>query len=150
MAKLFYDLLLLGVAIQLSCYLLFQFNFFGGLISYPLGSISQLYGSGSIFSITVYGAIIGGAGAVAILVVGLLTRAGVYAIFALLIWAIGCIVTYIYPFFIAIPNTIGAFIDTTGLPSTITNTFVIFLTVIFLMAGFWYLFGLVIQRPPEG
>jgi hypothetical protein len=153
--KLFYNALLLGVSLQLSCYLLWGFNFFGGLIQYPLGNVSDL---SSIFSIDAFHVLVGVGGGLAIGLAALLLKQGVYAIYAMLLWAIGVMFNLISTFFLAIPNTIGAFLPASTNPlaytngvfdptvSPLTNPIIIFIGIIFAFGAWMYMFGLVIQR----
>lgn len=149
MAKLFINALIFGVCLQLICYLMWAFNVFGGLLLYPFGDVSML---STTFSINVYSALIGIGGGVAIGLAALLLKQGVYAVFAMLLWAIGCMFNVIQSFFLAIPNTIASFLpnSTNPLPAVDgvypTNPLIIVLGVIFAFAAWMYLFGLVIQR----
>ena len=146
MNKLFQELLPLGVALQLACYLCWAFNPFGNLIQYPLGDVSSIQ---SVFSIDIYSALLGIGGAAIIGVAALLLRPGLYAIYAMLIWGIGTAFRVIQTFFLAIPNTIGALIPASTNPNPAVfpvNPISVFVTVVIGYAAFWWLFGLVVQR----
>ena len=146
MAKLFISALIFGLSLQVTCYLFWAFNFFGGLIEYPLGDVASL---SSLFSINVYSVLIGIGGGLAIGLAALLLKQGTYAIYAMLLWAIGCMFNIIQTFFLAIPNTIGALFppETNPNPAAFpVNPLVVVLGVVFAFAAWMYMFGLVIQR----
>lgn len=148
--KLFYGALVFGVSLQVTCYLFWAFDFFGDLISYPLGDVSSLQ---NVFSIDGYTVLIGIGGGIAIGLASLLLRQGTNAIYALLIWAIGCIFSVIRSFFLVIPNVIGAFFppETNPNPATFgTNPIIVVIGIIFVFGAWMYLFGLVIQRDSTG
>jgi hypothetical protein len=141
--------LFFGVALQIICYLVWAFDVFGGLMVYPYGDVAALTGDGGIFNLDVYNTLIGIGGGIAIGLAGLLLKQGVYAVFAMLLWAIGCITNVINSFFLAIPNTIASFIpeSTNPLPGQV-HPFTVVIGIIFAVAAWLYLFGLVIQREP--
>jgi hypothetical protein len=147
MAKLFVSALVFGLSLQLVCYLFWAFDFFGGIISYPFGDAASAVSS--VFSINAYSVLIGVGGSLAIGLAALLLRQGTYAIYAMLIWAIGCMFNIIQTFFLAIPNTIGALlpVETNPNPAVFPiNPLIVVVGVIFVFAAWMYLFGLVIQR----
>ena len=148
MVKLFMNLLYLGLAVQLTAYLFWQVNFFGDLVSYPV-SVSNLYGSGSMISLNAYSMIIGLAGASVIGVGALLLKTGVYAVFAMLLFGVGVMFTFTQGFFLAIPNTLAAFLpaSTNPVPGSL-NPILVVISIIFAFAAFMYFFGLCIQRDP--
>lgn len=144
--KLFVNALVFGVALQLTSYLLWAFNVFGGIISYPLGDVSSL---NNIFSLSLFDAVIGVGGAAAIGLAALLLRQGTYAIYAMLLWGIGSMFKVIQTFFLVIPNTLGALIPPEANPNPAVfpvNPLIVVLAAIFLFAAWVYLFKLVIQR----
>jgi hypothetical protein len=151
MGKLFINYLMLGVSVQAVCYLFWVFNLFGGLIEYPLGDVSSL---SSLFSIDAYSVLIGFGGAAIIGLAAWLFKQGTYAIYAMLIWAIGCMFNIVKTFLVVIPNTIGALLpnSTNPLPpDPVTGVYptnpLIVVVVFFFTFGAWlYFFGLVIQR----
>ncbi|MFA5365968.1 MAG: hypothetical protein WC325_12365 [Candidatus Bathyarchaeia archaeon] len=149
--KILVNFLIFAMALQIVCYLFWVFNVFGGLIKYPLGDTSQL---SNIFSISAFDAVVGIGGAVGIGLAMLLLKQGTYAIYAMLLWAIGVIFKVIQTFILVIPNTIGALLPnaanplppdpTTGVYPT--NPLVVVVVLIFTFGAWWYMFGLVIQR----
>jgi len=136
----------LAVALQAAAYLFWAFNVFGGLIVYPLGDISAL---NNVFSINTYSALIGIGGAALIGLAGLLLKQGVYAVYAMLLWAIGVMFSVVQTFVLVIPNTLAAFLPeaTNPLPGS-TNPLIIVISLFFAFGAWMYMFGLVIQREP--
>jgi|WetSurMetagenome_2_1015567.scaffolds.fasta_scaffold125096_2 hypothetical protein len=144
--KLFYNYLLLAVCIQLVAYMIWAFDWFGGLVSYPLGDVASLT---SIFDINVYTVLIAGVGAAAIGLAAVLLRQGIYALYAMLLWAIGVMFKIVSTFVLVIPNMITAFLPASTNPNPAlfpVNPLIVIISFIFVFAAWWYLFGLVIQR----
>ena len=142
--KLFYNALLFGVCTQLFCYISYAFHYLP--LNYPYGNITGLYGSGGVFSITAFSALVGIGTAAGIGIAALLLKQGVYAIFAMLLFGIGIMFNFIGNFFLAIPNTIAAFISATGLTVAQTQPFLVVLSVIFAFSAWWFMFELIVQR----
>ncbi len=144
MSKLAISMLYFLVAFQITSYLCWAFNLFGGLIEYPLGGVDTL---NSIFSLNVYTVIIGAGGAIGIGLAALLLRQGVYAIYAMLLWGIGVIFSVFQTFILAIPNTLAALIPeaTNPLPGQ-TNPLIVVVVFLFTFGVWWFIFGMVIQR----
>mgnify|MGYP001608378146 CR=1 FL=1 len=150
-------MLVFGVSLQLAAYLLWAFNILGAIgITYPFGSADQLNNISGVFSLTPWTALIGGVGAI-IGIVALLLRAGTYAIYAVLIFAVGVFFSVLSPFFLAIPNTIAALIPGTTNPfsyvngtyvptSSFPNPIATVIGVIFAFAVFFFVFEMVLQR----
>ena len=147
--KLFYSMMLLTISIQLTSYLLWSFNFFGGIIQYPFGSATDLNNLSNTFSLTSFNALLGIGGAALIGLAALLLRQGTYAIYAMLIWAIGVFFNVVKGFVLAIPNTVAALlpVETNPLGAGAINPLQVVIGFIILFAGFMFLFELVIQRP---
>ena len=146
MAKLFISSLIFLVALQITCYLFWAFNFFGGLVEYPLGDISSLQTLFVVDKDTIILAIIGGT---AIGFASLILRQGINAVYATIIWAVGCMFTVFRTFFLAIPNTIGALFPPETNPNPVLfpiNPFVVVISFVFLFGAWWFFFGLVVQR----
>jgi hypothetical protein len=151
-------MLFVFVALQITCYLFGAFNIFGGLINYPLGDMSN-FSNLFNFNIT-YLALVGGGGAVAIGLAMLLLKQGVYAIYAMILWAVGIVFDVFGKFVLAIPNTIAAIIPPQTNPfaytngvfdpsvSPLTNPFIIVIVFLFTFGAWWYLLGIIIQRDP--
>lgn len=137
-----------GIGVQLFCYLFWAFNVFGGLIQYPLGNAADINNLNNMFSINLWTALVGGAGVV-ISIAALLLRQGTYALYALLLFAIGVFFNVVKGFVLVVPNTIAALLPASTNPlGTGTNPIAVVVGVIVLIAGFMYVFGLVIQREP--
>ena len=144
--KLFYSLLVFGISFQIAAYLMWTFNVVPGL-SYPL-DLSQtsawfsLDNFWSSFSLAV-------AGSVGIGLAMLLLRQGTYALYAMLIWAIGVFLPMVKDFFLVIPNTLGAilgpFFEYSN-PTTGVNPLLVVITLIFAFAAWMFLMEMVTQR----
>jgi hypothetical protein len=144
--KAFYNMLFFAVALQSACFLMSAFKVFGPVLNYPMGDSSSLLSLKSMFQLTPFTAIMGVSGAAAVTIVGILTRSGTYALYAVLIFAIGAFFPIAQYFFLAIPNTIGAIVAATGAGSDIVNPLGVTLG---LWVAVWivlYVFGLFFQR----
>jgi hypothetical protein len=147
MAKLFINALIFGIAFQLTCYMFWAFSSFGGLIQYPFGNANEVANINSMFSLNLWSALVGGTGVV-ISIAALLLRQGTYALYAMLLFAIGVFFPIVSTFVLAIPNTIAGLASSMGLSAAVTGPFATFIGVICVFGGFMYVFGLVIQRDP--
>lgn len=147
MSKLFINALIFGIAFQLTCYMFWAFSSFGGLIQYPFGNANEITNLQTMFSLNAWAVLVSGVG-VATSIVALLLRQGTYAIYALLIFAIGIFFPIVSTFVLAVPNTIAGLAATMGLTSAVTGPISTFIGVICVFGGFMYMFGLVIQRDP--
>jgi hypothetical protein len=146
MAKsLFYELMTLGIGIQLACYLVWSFNMFGSRVVYPLGSASDLTNLNNLFSIDLWSGLIGLAG-IGISIVTLLLKQNTYAIYAMLLFAFGIFFNIVKTFLFAIPNTVTAIFASANVPAGATTPLQVVIGVIVVFAGFIYLFELAIQR----
>jgi len=144
----FETLLVFGVAFQIVAYLFWAFDVCP-FIEYPI-SVDSIQNS---FTITPFSLMFAGAGAAAIGLAAMLLRAGTYAVYAMLLWAIGTILPVVSNFFLAIPNTLGAlmpFLFSANAPSNPfpgeTNPLFAVIIVIFTFSAYWFLFRLVTQR----
>lgn len=147
MANMFYSMLLFGVCLQLASYILWAFGILNAIgINYPMGNANQIGTLTSVFSYAPFLALIGGTG-IAFGIIALLTRAGSFPIYAVLIFSIGIFVPVVGPFFLAIPNTIAALIpsSTNPLPGQI-NPIATVIGVAFIFAIFFYIFEMTLQR----
>lgn len=143
--RAFYTLLIFGIAFQCASYLLWAFDV-DPQMSYPLGNVSNI---SSVFSLTPFSLAFTATGAVAIGLASLLLRAGTYAYYAVLVWVIGTMVPIVQTFFLAIPNTIGAFIPASANPNPAVfpiNPLMIVVGAIFAVAAFFFLVELAAQR----
>jgi hypothetical protein len=146
MGKLFINFLVFTVALQSVCYLVWAFNLFAGKIEYPIGDVSSL---NSLFSIDTYSVLIGVGGAAIIGLAAWLFKQGTYAIYAMLLWAIGCMFNIVKTFLIVIPNTIGALLPASTNPDPAlfpVNPLIVVIIFYFTFGAWLYFFGLVIQR----
>ncbi len=144
--KGFINMLFLMVALQSACFLCAAFQVFGSAINYPMGSTADVLQLQNLFQLTPFTALMGLGGAAAVTIIGILTRSGTYALYAVLIFGIGAFFPIAQYFFLSVPNTIGAIIGTLGVGSDIINPIV---ATLGLWVAVWvvlYLFGLVFQR----
>jgi len=147
MSKLFWSLLWFGICVQAAAYITWAYRFFGDSVVYPITTdAANVLG---VFTITPYTLMFCGAGAAAIGLGAIVTRSGTYALYAVLIWAIGCFITNVSGFFLAIPNTLGALLpaSTNPDPAAFSVHPVVQLLVIFATISLWVLlFGYAMQR----
>lgn len=135
--RLFYTLLVFGLSLQFSAYLLQVFEIC------PSGSIPLGVGPDAIaatFSIEVVALLI--SGNTAITIVALLLRQGTYALYAMLIWSLGVMLPIVRDFFLAIPN----FITAMPIPSTVSTPLALVVGAVFAFAGFMFFIELTTQR----
>jgi hypothetical protein len=144
MGNLFYNLLLFGIAIQLAAYLTWSFNIFAGYVQYPLGSAAEINNLNNIFNIDLWSGLVGGTGII-ISIAMLLLRQGTYAVYALLLFAIGVFFNIVKGFVFAIPNTVSALFASAGV-GDVASPIQVVIGVIVMFAGFMYVFELAIQR----
>ena len=136
------------LSLEIVCYLFQAFDVFGGIITYPLGSISNLTTLESWFSITPFGALVG-TGAVVTGIAMLLFRQNTYAIYACFIFGFGIIFTGVSQIVLAVPNMLGAILNMVPEINPVAggvNPFSFVLIVIVGYAMFWFLASLVLQR----
>jgi hypothetical protein len=100
--KLFYSLLVFGLAFQIAAYLFYVFDFCP-YISYPMS-----LDIANSFSLTPFDLAFVVAGGAAITIVSILLRAGTYALYALPIWVLTTFLPILKGFVTVIPNTLGA------------------------------------------
>jgi hypothetical protein len=144
--KGFINMLFLMVALQSACFLAASFQVFGPTLNYPMGDTASLFKLENLFQLTPFTALMGLGGAAAVTIIGILTRSGTYALYAVLIFGIGAFFPIAQYFFLSVPNTIGAIIMALGAGSSIIDPIVVTLG---LWVSVWvvlYLFGLVFQR----
>ena len=73
-----------------------------------------------------------------------------YAIYAMLLWAIGCMFKVVQTFVLVIPNTIGALLPEATNPNPALfpiNPLIILVSLFFTFGAWIFMFELVIQRP---
>ena len=134
--KLFTNLLILGMSINIALYLFGAFSI-DPQVQIP-GSLSTMT---SWFNLSPFNLLFTGATAAVVGVAALLLRQGTYAIYALLISAIGVFFNVVKGFVFAVPNVISALF-----PGSPTGPITYVVGVIVMFAGFIYLFELAIQR----
>lgn len=136
--RLFYTLLVFGIALQMSTYLLWSFNV-DPQMNYPLGDINNI---AATFTLTPFNIAFTAIGAAVIGLAALLLKVGTYAIYAVLIWVIGTLLPIAQGFFLAIPNSIGALIPASANSAPI----MVVIGAIFAFAVFWFFVELASQR----
>jgi hypothetical protein len=149
-----YNILVFGVCFEVVAGLLWSFNFFGGLVQYPFGSASDWLNLQNTFTPDIWMGLISGSGAL-IGIAALLTKQGTYALYGLLIFAIGIFYKIVVPFLLVIPNTIAALLPNSTNPNfTVVDGVTVYginplqvaIGILVGFAIFIFLFELVIQR----
>lgn len=144
--RLLYAFIVFAVSLQVTCYLFWAFNIFGGRIEYPLGDVASL---SSLFSIDAFSVLVGVGGAVGIGLAMLLLKQGTYAIYAMLLWGFGCVFNVIKTFVLVVPNTIGALLPAATNPNPSlfpVNPLLVVIVFFFSFGAWWFLLSLVLQR----
>jgi len=136
--RLFYTLLVFGIALQMSTYLLWAFNV-DPQMNYPLGNIDNI---ATTFSLSPFNIAFTAIGATVIGLAGLLLKVGTYAYYAVLIWVIGTLLPITQGFFLAIPNSIGVLIPAGANSAPIMTV----IGAIFAFAAFFFFVELAAQR----
>ena len=155
MSNLMYDILVLGICMEIVSYLMWAFQVIPPTIfKYPFGNAADMLNMQNMFKLDIWMALISGSGVV-IGVAALLLRQGTYALYALLIFAIGVFYRVVVPFLIVIPNTIAALLpDSTnpnftmvgGVPVYGINPIQVVIGLIVGFAIFIFMLELVLQR----
>ena len=154
MSNLMYNILVFGLGVEIVAGLLWSFNFFGGLVQYPFGSASDWLNLHNVFTPDAWMFLITGTGVV-VGVLALLFKQGTYALYALLIAALGVFYKVVVPFMMVIPNTIAALLPNStnpnytivnGLPVYGINPIQVAIGIIVGFAIFIFLLEFVIQR----
>lgn len=144
LSKFFTNLLVLGLCINCALYIFGAFNI-DPQYQVP-GSLSAMT---SWFDLSPFNLMFTGATAVAIGLAALLLRQGTYAIYAMLLWALGMVIVPIQSFILAIPNLLGALLPASTNPDPTLfpiNPITVVISLLFAFGAYWFLFGLVIQR----
>jgi len=142
--KFFTNLLILGLAINAALYLFGAFNF-DPQVQIP-GSLSTMT---SWFNLSPFNLLFTGATAAVVGVAALLLRSGTYAIYAMLIAALGMIIAPVQSFVMAIPNLLGLLLPAATNPNPTLfpiNPITVVISLFFAFGAYWFIFGLVIQR----
>jgi hypothetical protein len=151
--KFFTNILLLGLAVSFITYLFGAFNF-DPMVQSPFVSLSTWQGW---FDINIYNILFASAAAAITGVTALLTRSGTYAIYGMLLTALGIIIKPVQDIVLAIPNAVGTWLPPEANPlaynngvfdSTYSgiNPIIAVIKLIYIFAAFWFIIGLVIQR----
>jgi hypothetical protein len=142
--KLFTNILIFGVCMNIVLYLFGAFNV-DPQIQYP-GSLSTMT---SWFNLTPFNLLFTGATAAVIGISALLLRQGQYAIYAMLLTALGMILAPVQAFILAIPNALSMWLPASTNPNPALfpiNPIIVVVSLIFAFSAYWFIFGLVIQR----
>ena len=151
--KFFTNLLILGLAMSIVTYLFAAFQF-DPQVQSPFIQLSTWQGW---FDINIYNILFASAAAAITGVTALLTRSGTYAIYAMLLTALGLIIKPVQDIVLAIPNAIGSWLPKEANPLAYTNgifdstytginPIVVVIKLIYIFAAFWFILSLVIQR----
>jgi hypothetical protein len=143
--KLFTNILIFGLALNSAIFLFGAFGF-DPQVQMTFANLSTWTGW---FNLSPFNILFTGAAATIIGLAALLTRNGTYAIYAMLLAALGMIITPVQQFVTAIPTAIGTLIppETNPNPTLFPiNPLVVVINLVFLFAAFWFIFGLVVQR----
>lgn len=142
--KLFTNILIFGVCMNIVLYLFGAFNF-DPQVQYP-GSLSSMT---SWFNLSPFNLLFTGATAAVVGVASLLLRQGTYAIYAMLLAALGMVIGPVQSFILAIPNALSVWLPSSTNPNPALfpiNPIIVVVSLIFAFAAYWFIFGLVIQR----
>ena len=142
--RIAYNLILFSFALQIFAYLGQVFNIFYPF-NFGVNTSTPFLG---IFNIDLITVAIVGSGAVAIGIGAILTRSGTYALYALLVFGIGVLISQVQPFIMAIPNLLKL-IPFPNFPGTDISTAVPimgFLTGLIIYAWGWFLIEMITQR----
>jgi hypothetical protein len=150
---LFVNLLILGLTISIVTYLFGVYN----VVPNVHFQFTQLQSWTDWFSFTPLTLLLTGVGTVIAGLVSVLLKANTYAIYAMLIAALGLIIRPIQEILTAIPTAIGLWLPNEANPFAYTNgiynpnytglnPITVVVSALFLFAGFWFVLSLVIQR----
>lgn len=149
LSKFFTSLLVLGLALSAVIYLFGTFNV-DPQVHFPFTNLTTWTGW---FSIDPWGLLLTGAVAGVIGLAAVLLRQGTYAIYAMLLAALGMVIKPIQDIVLAIPKAIGTWLpdSTNPLPMNPDGTYppnpiFIVISLFFVFAAYWFIFSLVIQR----
>ena len=141
--RMFYNMLVFFLCLQFSAYLLPKFMTFPSStpLQYDPNQIASLWSIDNVWNILK----ITGAASIGIAVVSLLFNIGTYAIFAMIIVALGLLYKPVNDFIQAIPNFIHAIMPP-DMPSVFGDAIFLVVTAIVAFAGFMFLLELITQR----
>jgi hypothetical protein len=147
--KFFTNLLVLGLALNSVIYLFGVYNV-DPQVHFPFTAINTWT---DWFDISVWGILLTGGTMAAIGLAAVLLRQGTYAIYAMLLVGLTMIIKPIQDFVLAIPKAIATWLpnSTNPLPPDANgvyppNPIFIVISLFFVFAAYWFIFGLVIQR----
>lgn len=150
---LFVNILILGLSISVVTYLFGIYNV-DPQIHFPFTPLKNWT---DWFNITPLGLMLTGLGTVIAGLVSVLLRSGTYAVYAMLIAALGLIITPIQQIVTAIPTAISMWLPNEANPLAYTNgiydssytglnPITIVISLLFMFAAFWFILSLVVQR----
>lgn len=142
--KTFINLLIFGLALNCVIYLFGAFQINPPGYSTPFMDLSTWSGW---FNFTPWGMLFTAASIAGMTFAAILLRQSTYAIYALLLGALGLIIKPVADFILAIPNAIGKWLpDSTNPIYPLPNPIIVVILLLFSFMAFWFIFGLVIQR----
>ena len=155
--KWFYNIVIYGMIFNVALYLIQICHLTPVFLepNYSLTSIGSIFNL-DVFSLQFTGAnLIALAGGAALMLVSLLTRQNTYALYALIIWAVGVLIKPVQDFIWAIPNAINNLIGKTPFnpmwdgKATYTggDPYSIVFSVLFTIAAWFFLMEVILQRP---
>jgi hypothetical protein len=156
--RFFYNIIILGLIFNISAWLIsiFALTPYVQPARYDPANLLSIFNL-DIFRLQFSGetltAMVGGA---ALLLASLVTRQNTYALYALVVWAVGVLIQPINDFIYAIPNAINDLIGKTALNPwygssnallAATNPYSLVFTVIFTVGAWFFLMEVILQRP---
>jgi hypothetical protein len=149
--KFFTNILLFGLSVNIAIFLFSAFKF-DPQYSMPFMDLTKWSGW---FNFSPWNILFTSASIAGITLASILLRSNTYAIYALLLAALGFVIQPVYQFMTAIPNALAAFLpDSTNPNFTVVNgvttygpnPLIAVILLIFAFFAFWFIFGLVVQR----
>lgn len=148
LSKFFTNLLILGIALNISIYLIGVFGV-NPLSNLQFTDLSSWEGW---FDFSALNILLTGGVTAAVGIAAVLLRQGTYAIYAMLLAALSMIISPIQKLVYAIPLAIGSWLpdSTNPLPPVNgvypPNPIFIIISLLYVFGAYWFIFGLVIQR----
>ena len=149
--KMFTNILLFGLAVNSAIFIMAAFHF-DPQYSIPFMNLTTWQGW---FNFSPWNILFTSASIAGITLASILLRQNTYAIYALLLAALGLVIRPVYEFMTAIPTALGALLPNStnpnytivnGSPVYGPNPLIAVILLIFAFFAFWFIFGLVIQR----
>ena len=147
MSNLFYSMMVFSVSLEVTAFIFWAFGVLPAMgISYPFGNYQSITNLSDLFALNLWSALFAGAGAL-IGIAALLLRQGTYALYAMLLFAIGVMVKPIQWVLLAIPNTLVAILPLSTNPTPGSpNPLEIAVGILVVFAAFIFFLEMVIQR----